>query len=267
MDETHTTGALLTVAQLAERSGVTVRTLHHYDSIGLLTPLARSEAEYRLYGAAQLERLRAILVWRRLGMSLAEIGALLDDPATDRRAVLTRQRALVGARQAELAELASALDRALDREHDHDTTGARMAADEEIIAALGGFDPREHEDETKERWGDREEYGDSARRTSTYTPADWRAIRLEADGIHRALVLLWESGADPAGAAAIEQAEAWRAHVSRWYYECAPELLRGLGDMYVTDPRFAAYYEGAAGERAGLAAWVRDAWIARADAG
>lgn len=88
MDEITTAREHLTVAQAARLAGVTVRTLHHYDNIGLLTPSQRSDADYRRYGSADITRLREILVWRRLGVSLAEIRRLLDDPTIDRLDVL-----------------------------------------------------------------------------------------------------------------------------------------------------------------------------------
>jgi hypothetical protein len=142
-----------------------------------------------------------------------------------------------------------------------------MGTDQEIIDALGGFDPADHEAEVRERWGDTDAYRQSARRTKDYTPDDWRRIKADGDTIHERLAALWESGADPAGEAALAQAEAWRAHISTWFYTCPPEMLRRLGEMYVADPRFTATYDGEDGQRAGFAAWVRDAWAARADAG
>lgn len=258
---------------------MTVRTLHHYDRIGLLVPSARSESEYRLYGSEELARLREILVWRRLGVPLAEISRLLDDPAVDRRAVLEQQRELIRQRQDELDQLAVAIDRAIENETEIETgtaTGTRpetadeeirMASDQEIIEALGGFDPAEHEDEARERWGDTDAYRESAQRTKSYTPDDWRTIKAEADASFAAMVSTFEAGADPRSDEAVAHAEAFRAHVSRWFYECSPELLRSLGEMYVADPRFTATYDGADGERAGMAAWVREAWIERADRG
>jgi hypothetical protein len=142
-----------------------------------------------------------------------------------------------------------------------------MASDQDIIDALDGFDPRDHEDEARERWGHTEAYRQSAQRTKQYTPDDWRRIKDEAAELHEGLAALWQAGADPAGEAAQAQAEAWRAHISRWFYDCPPEMLRGLGEMYVADPRFTVHYDGEDGERAGFAAWVRDAWVARADRG
>lgn len=264
MDET-TTPALRTVTEVADLTGVTVRTLHHYDAIGLLVPRARSDAEYRLYDAADIARLREILVWRRLDVPLARIAQLLDDPSTDRAEVLRAQRALVATRQQELAALAAAIDHALERETSQEAT--TMANDQEIIDALDGFDPRDHEDEARERWGATDAYRESARRTTQYGPEAWRRIKAEGDAIHERLAALWQQGAAADGDDALEQAEAFRAHISRWFYECSPQMLRGLGEMYVADPRFTATYDGSDGERAGFAAWVRDAWQARADRG
>lgn len=263
-DTTSTPREPMTVAQVAALAGITVRTLHHYDQIGLLVPSARSDAEYRLYSEVDITRLREILTWRRLDVPLAQIARLIDDPAVDRRTVLERQRELVATRIDELQELAAAIDHAL---HDRDEQEQAMGTDREIIEALGGFDPADYESEVRERWGGEDASRESARRTSAYTADDWRRITGEGDAIHEQLAALWASGADPLGEDALAVAEAWRSHISRWFYECPPEMLRGLGDMYVADPRFRVTYDGTAGERAGMAEWVRDAWHARADLG
>src|SRR4051794_18997730 len=102
-----------TVKEVAELSGVTVRTLHHYDEIGLLRPTERSESGYRLYYRADLERLQEILGWRELGFSLAEIAALIDEPGYDRVSALRRQRELVERESERLAALRVALDAAI----------------------------------------------------------------------------------------------------------------------------------------------------------
>lgn len=255
------------MAQIAAATGVTVRTLHHYDEIGLLVPAARSQAEYRLYGADELRRLREILVWRRLGLSLAQIARLLDDPSTDREAVVEAQLSLVRARLTELRGLEAALEdaiaigasRAADREERH------MSSDTEIIDALGGFDPAAYEPEVVERWGDSDAYHQSSRRVATYTPEQWRQIRAAESAHVERLRALFDAGARPTDEEVVAAAEAWRQHVSRWFYECSAERQRALGELYVLDPRFRATYEGAEGERPGMAEWVRDAWAANAD--
>lgn len=249
-----------TVARLAELAGVSVRTLHHYDQVGLLVPNRRSDAGYRMYGVRELARLREVLVWRRLGLPLAEVAQLLDDPAADRAAVLRAQRELVRTRAARLSALAAALDDAISSNE-----AGTMTTDHRIIEALDGFDPAEHEAEAAELWGDTDAWRQSESRTANYTPEDWARTKTEAATIHTRLLALFDAGADPAGADALEQAEAWREHVTRSYYDVAPSIQRHLGQMYVVDPRFRATYDGVDGERPGMAEWVRDAWAANAD--
>jgi MerR family transcriptional regulator, thiopeptide resistance regulator len=266
----HGEPALRTVAQVARLAGVTVRTLHHYDELGLLQPSERSEAGYRLYTPADVTRLRELLTWRRLGVPLREIAGLLDEPADAARLdVLRRQRALVRSRLGELRRLASALDDAIAATHDDTTNQERTAmapTDPRIIEALDGFDPAEYEAEAAERWGDSHAYRESARRTRDYTPEQWTAIKAEAEQVTEHLAALWSAGADPTSAEARAGAEQHRAHVTRWFYRCSTEIHRGLGEMYVADPRFTTAWEGEDGARAGFAAWVRDAFVANADA-
>ena len=82
---------MMTVAQVSKRTGVSVRTLHHYDQIGLLKPTEVTDAGYRLYDDAALDKLYMILVYRELGLSLSEIGSILDAPDYDRNRVLEHQ--------------------------------------------------------------------------------------------------------------------------------------------------------------------------------
>lgn len=104
----------LTVGRVAELAGVTVRTLHHYDEIGLLQPSTRTVAGYRAYSAADVERLREVLAYRRLGFGLREIADLVDDPATDAVAHLRRLRALLGDQRDRAAAMVTAIDRELE---------------------------------------------------------------------------------------------------------------------------------------------------------
>jgi DNA-binding transcriptional MerR regulator len=247
-----------TVAELAELAGVTVRTLHHYDQVGLLVPSTRSDAGYRLYSTDDLARLREILVWRRLDVPLAEIARLLDDPDADRVAVLRAQHALVRTRRRDLEKLERALAAALD----HETRSPDMSTDQDIIDALDGFDPADHDAEARERWGDTDAYRESARRTKDYHAEQWREIKDEAAEVATRLAELFAAGEAAAGVPAMDAAEAHRAHVTRWFYDCSPAIHRGLGAMYVADPRFADHWDDRA---PGLAAFARDAFAANAD--
>jgi hypothetical protein len=118
---------------------------------------------------------------------------------------------------------------------------------------------RPHEAEA--RWGETEPYRESRRRTRSYTKRDWLMIKAESEQITGALAAAKAAGEAPASAAAMDAAETHRQHISRWFYDCSPEMHRGLGDMYVADERFAASYEPIA---PGLAAYIRDAIAANA---
>jgi DNA-binding transcriptional MerR regulator len=270
MDDSTTTESEWTVAKLAALTGVSVRTLHHYDQLGLLEPSSRTDAGYRLYGPAQLERLRAILVWRRLGVQLSQIGALLDSDDSDRVDVLVSQRARVSEQMQQLAVVASALDAAIESgrmattESAQTREGANMGHDRTIIEALDGFDPSEHDAETQARWGDTRDYRESARRTSIYTPDQWVAIKHEADAITVELAACWHANEAADSVRPLALAERFRAHVDRWYYPCRIDRLQTLGDMYVLDPRFRATYDEHAAGGAGFAEYVRDVWHAAA---
>ncbi|MFL5831150.1 MAG: MerR family transcriptional regulator [Solirubrobacteraceae bacterium] len=243
-----------TVGQVAELTGVTVRTLHHYDEIGLLSPSERSEAGYRLYAYDDLARLQEILVWRALGFSLAEIQAILDDPGYDRIAALRKQRALIEQQAERLGALRAALDAALAAE----ANGTKM----EVQAMFDGFDPSEYEQEVRERWGHTEAYRESTRRAAAYGETEWREIRAEAEEITREFGELKAAGEPADGQRARALAERHRRHIARWFYDCPPAMHRGLGQMYTDDERFARNYETVA---PGLAAYLRDAFAANAE--
>jgi DNA-binding transcriptional MerR regulator len=234
-----------TVSEVAALTGVTVRTLHHYDEIGLLSPRERSEAGYRLYRYEDLERLREILVWRELGFTLGDIAALLDDPGHDQLSALRRQRALVHADLGRLGAVASLLDEAIAARE----RGTRQTEEEM-------FDPAAHQAEARERWGQTDAYKESARRTATYGDAEWTAIKAESESLVGEYAALMARGVAAGDAGARAVAERHRAHIARWFYECSPEMHRRLGEMYVTDERFRRNYDNVA---PGLALYVRDA--------
>ncbi len=250
----------LTVGQVADELDVTVRTLHHYDEIGLLTPSGRTPAGYRLYTQADLERLQHVVVYRRLGFSLEQVAELLDADAADLRGHLQRQRDTVIARLGQLHDLVDAIDAALQKEE----SGMKLTRDEQKLLFGGPF--AEHQDEyaaeAEQRWGETDAWTQSTARTTDYTKADWEAIKAEVDEVNSRLVAALRSGAAPTSDAATAAAEAHRQHITRWFYDVPLAVHRGLGDMYVADPRFTATYEEAA---TGLASYLRDAIHANAD--
>jgi DNA-binding transcriptional MerR regulator len=244
-----------TVGDVSHLAGVTVRTLRHYDEIGLLRPSGRTEAGYRLYAQEDLARLQEIIVWRQLGFSLAEIQQLLDDREHDRGDALRTQRELVEFELHRLGATARALDEAL--------AAYDQGTEPEETSMFKDFDPTQYEDEARERWGHTDAYRESARRTAKYGPPEWAQIRAEADGVVAQFAALMHEGEGAEGELAQAVAERHRQHISRWFYPVSTGMHRKLAEMYIADPRFTASYEQAA---PGLAAYVRDAILANADA-
>ena len=245
-----------TVGQVADLFGVTVRTLHHYDEIGLLVPSERSRAGYRLYTAEDLTRLQQVVVYRRLEMPLEEIATLLDrgEDAADH---LRRQRATVMTRLDELRELVSAIDRALERE-----MSEQPATTEDLKELFGDGFEDEYQQEAQERWGETDAWKQSRSRTGRYTKADWAEVKAEADAVNAAFVAALSSGEPATSERAMDAAEQHRLHIHDRFYDLDHTFHRGLADMYVADPRFTKTYEDIA---PGLAAYVRDAIHANAD--
>ena len=221
------------VKDVARLAGVSVRTLHHYDAIGLLVPRIRTDAGYRLYTDADLLRLQQILIGRELGLSLEEIGRSLDDPGFDRRIALIDQRERLRERVQQSEAMIRAIDAALAALDDGQ--GERAMNWEDLFQ---GFDPSQYDDEVRRRWGATDVYAESAKRTARYTPDDWRAITAEQAAIFDDAYGALKAGQAPSDAAVMDLAERHRLSIDRWFYPCSHQMHRGLASMYEADDRF-----------------------------
>jgi DNA-binding transcriptional MerR regulator len=239
-----------TVGDLARLTGVTVRALHHYDEIGLVKPSQRSAAGYRLYGDRDVLRLQQVLVLRELGVPLEEIGAAIDG-AGDRAALLRSHRVALVEKRGRIDAMVAAVDAALRVLEE----GLEMQP-EDFKQLFDGFDPGEYEEEVRQRWGNTEAYKESTRRTKQYGRAEWEAIKRESDEINTRLRDLMLQGAAPSDPAVQAAVDDHRLHISRWYYPCSKEMHRGLGEMYIADPRFTENLDKVA---PGFARYLRDA--------
>ena len=242
-----------TVARLA---GVTVRTLHHYDDIGLLSPSGRTDAGYRRYDDADLERLQLIRYYRELGFPLEEIATILDDPRSDPAAHLRRQRGLLTDRIRRLQEMVTAIDLAMEANR----VGINLTP-EERFEVFGDQDPEQYAAEAEQRWGGSTAYQESVRRTQGYGKEDWLRHKAENAEWGERLAALMAAGTPADSPEAMDLAEEHRRLISQWFYECTYEIHTGLADMYVADPRFTEYYERI---RPGMAAYLHEAIHANA---
>lgn len=248
--------ASFSVGEVAHFAGVTVRTLHHYDEIGLLSPGDRSSGGYRRYDDTDLERLERVLFYRELGFSLEEIARILDGLG-DTSSHLRWQHRLLSQRIARLKEMVALIEKEMEAKQ----MGISLTP-EERFDVFGDFVPEDYEREVEERWGDTDAYKQSQRRVSSYTKEDWAQLGAEASEIDRKLAAAVNEGIAPDSARAMGLAEEHRRHISRWFYECSYDIHRGLGKMYVADPRFSSRYEDIA---PGLASFLSDAIAANAD--
>ena len=246
----------MNVGEVAALAGVTVRTLHHYDRIGLLSPSGRTSAGYRQYSPADLDRLHQVLVYRELGFPLEEVATLLDDPSADPAEHLRRQHRLLRDR----LERTSAMVAAVEKEMEAHDMGISLTPEEKFELFGEGWSP-DYEREAEERWGDTEAWAQSQRRTTAHTREDWVQILQEVDDIHGRLADAMRAGVAADSAQAMDVAEEHRQHITRWFYDCPPQMHAGLGRMYVEDERFTATYEAIA---PGLAQYVSTAVQANA---
>jgi DNA-binding transcriptional MerR regulator len=240
-----------TVGEAARLSKVSVRTLHHYDEIGLLAPSARSDSGYRLYEDADLARLHQIMLFRELGFSLDEIRGVMLDPTFDRTEALTAQRSLLAEKARRTNTMLAAIDAAIAS-----AERGQTMTDQERTEMFGelfdGFNPDDYEEEVQDRWGDTDAYKQSAARTKRYTKADWAAIKAEMDANGAAFVALMDAGIPSDSAEAMALAEAKRVHISKWFYDCPMEFYVNMAAIWVNDPRFTKNIDKA---REGLAAY------------
>jgi DNA-binding transcriptional MerR regulator len=237
-----------TVKQVARMAGVSVRTLHHYDQIGLLRPSSRTAAGYRLYGESDLLRLQQVLFFRELDFPLEEIRRILDHPAFDQVKALEDHRRMLQERARRLARLMTTIDRTIRRLQEEN----EMLTDAELYEGFSEEQIERYRRETQERY-DPKLVEESHRRVSKMSKAQWKAIREEGDAVTRRMAELMEHApGDEEVQQTIARHHAWIEQ----FYPASAEVYRGLGQLYVEHPEFRAFYDG---YRTGLAAFMQAA--------
>lgn len=217
-----------TVKEVSQLTGVSVRTLHHYDAIGLLKPTRITDSGYRLYDDTALRRLNAILLLRELEFPLKEIGQILDSPGFDPISALEDQIRLLELKREHL-------DRVIAHARSIQKTGV-------IPLNFKPYDTTEQERyaaEAKERWGN----------TKAYQEYEQRGKQSAEDAmmdIFREIGQLRELSPDAPEAQALVQK--LQNHITASYYTCTRQILSGLGQMYAADDRFRANIDAAGGE-------------------
>lgn len=243
-----------TVKQLAELAGISARALRYYHQIGLLTPGHLSEAGYRLYGPAQVDRLQQILFYRELGFPLDEIAFLLDDPEFDRQKALQSHLAALRQQRVRLDSLILTVEKTIQHE-----TGGTIMTDTEKFEGFKKQIVQENEEkygpEIRAKYSDQEIDRANARVLSL-TPEEYDAWNTLGAEILSELEQAVRSHADPGGETGRRLAELHRRWLSYFWEKYSPTAHKGLAQMYVCDERFTAYYDR---NVPGCAAFLHDA--------
>ena len=231
------------IKEFAEFTGVSVRTLHYYDEIGLLPPACvDAHTGYRYYDNNSLLRMQEILFYRELDFSLKRIGKILSSPKYDTAQALHEQKQLLILKKERLERLISAVDEAMKGVN--------------VMNAFDNSEFEKHKAEARERWGGTDAYREHAEKTKGYSTDHWNALAGEMNALFGEFALCMKHGETPDSAEAQELVKALQNHITRNYYHCTNEILAGLGQMYVADERFRNNIDRHAD---GTAAFVRDA--------
>ena len=164
----------LTVGRTAEAVGISVRTLHHWDAIGLVTPAERTWSDYRVYSASDIARIQQVLMYRELGLSLSEVRTLLDDPDADVVEQLDVQRALLSERIDRLRHMVAAVDQ-MKEAHMSDS---RLTAQQQAEILGDDWNPA-WQDEAQENWGDTAEWDQAQKVRARMSADDFRRVKDE----------------------------------------------------------------------------------------
>ena len=243
-----------TVSQLAKMAGVSVRTLHHYDHIGLLKPASRTSAGYRRYGEQELLRLQQILFFRELDFPLGEIRDILDDPAFDQVEALKNHRRLLQRRAERLARLLKTVDKTIQRLTEDDMG----MTDEELYEGFTKEQIERYKREARERF-DPALVQESERRVSKMSKAQWNALKQEGDDVTRQIAELADrSPGDPEVQGLIARHHA----MIEQFYPASADVYRGLGQLYAEHAEFRKFYDK---YRPGLSDFLKEAMAYYAD--
>ncbi len=236
---------LYTIRQLSTLAGISVRTLHYYDDIGLLTPSFVRPNGYRIYEEKEVRKLQQILLFRELEFPLDQIRDMMTSKTFDVKQALKDQCRLLELKKAKIQRLINVVEGRLK--------GGDSMTDKNQFGVFTDTTLEEFKEEARKRWGNTDAYKQSAERTKHWTKADYDRIAEDGTKFTEALSKLMDRGiADEKVQHMIQK------HYDgiKVFYDCPIEMYRNLGAMYVEDPRFRAYYEKF---RKGMAEFMKNA--------
>lgn len=225
---------MYTVKQLADMAGITVRTLHYYDEIGLLPALRIPENGYRRYGETEALRLQQILLFREMEFSLEDIQAMLDHPDFDMLDALRRHRTALQARVGRLQRLTHTIDATIKH-----LEGETTMSQQNLFDGFSEEQQAAYEQEAREQYG-AEIVDESVKRWNAHNDEEKAAILARQNTIFAAFRDSMDKG--PESPETQAQVAALQEHIGV-FYTCTDEILMGLGEMYNTHPDFIATFQ------------------------
>lgn len=219
---------MMKIHEVAEFSGVTVRTLQYYDQIGLLIPSEVTESGYRIYHEKDLDRLQQILFFRELDFPLKEIKDIMNNPNYDRVEALRKQKTMLLEKRSRMDRLIRLVEERLGGQQD-------MSFKEFSMESIEN-QKKQYAEEVRSRWGDSNAYAEYEKKTREYSKQDWNSILHAGDRIMSEFAKY--RNLSPEDERVQELVARWQAFITTHYYECTKEILAGLGKMYVCDNRF-----------------------------
>lgn len=216
------------ISEVAKLSGITVRTLHYYDEIGLLKPNKITEAGYRVYSNEDLETLQQILFFRELDFQLNEIKEIMMNPNYDKNKALNKHKELLIEKRERIDGLINLIDKTIK--------GDNNMSFKEFDNSKIEENKNKYAEEVKNRWGNTDAYKEYEKKTKSYDKNAWNTINEDMAKILKEFAD--NRNEDPNSDIAQELVEKWRMYITSNFYNCTKEILSGLGLMYTSDERF-----------------------------
>ena len=213
------------IKEFADFTGVSVRTLHYYDEIGLLMPaFVDKTTGYRFYDEKSFLRMQEILFYRELDFSLKSIGEILSSPNYDKNKALKEQKHLLTLKKERLERLILAIDGAVKGEN--------------VMTAFDNSEFEKYKVKAQEKWGNTSAYKEHTEKTKNYSKQKWDTLAKDMDCIMADFAVCMKNGETSDSDEAQSLVKKLQNHITENYYLCTNEILAGLGQMYVQDERF-----------------------------
>lgn len=218
---------MLNINEVAKLCGITVRSLHYYEEIGLLEPAEYASNGYRKYNDESISKLQQILFFKELDLPLKQIKKIMDSPAYDKKAALKKHKELLYLKRDRINNIIGLIDESIGKNNlslkEFDMTEIKKLT-------------QEYAEEARRRWGNTDAYKQSIQKTKRYTEKDWEIIENQSADIFKAFASCMDNKDE--SKKTDDLVKEWQGYITNNFYDCTDEILSGLADIYVTDERF-----------------------------